>query len=372
MAVAVRIRRPLTRMLHICVSGIALDPQTDQRPYQGLRGVPPMPLPLDSGETGGTDPAPSAGPCTSAHGERPWEHIAAVVSPVAESLALTMKACAAKASRDGVPGRDGSQGQAPTHRAHDTGQLLEPALRAQLEVASMVLHACTEAACHLRQLVGGANPEEGFDAGASPIAALASLVGAGCALLAGAGPLLTWQAEQAPSLLLRRCKSAAGALLHFRAARDALYRLLPAAGTLEDSSSLMASVQAALHEALSNAQKAIPDIPLPPSLCRSAAEAASPSGLATTAGTTPLVNLECSTSRSQNKGKRQKSRNPYILAVLEEMRRGRPAPCKGFDDGEADDYSDLDDFIVCKPGRNYSHLIASEFRYTAGGPRSSG
>jgi hypothetical protein len=34
-------------------------------------------------------------------------------------------------------------------------------------------------------------------------------------------------------------------------------------------------------------------------------------------------------------------------------------------DDDADDLSDLEDFIVCKPGRDYSRLIASEFRYTA-------
>lgn len=62
-------------------------------------------------------------------------------------------------------------------------------------------------------------------------AALAGLVAGGCALVAAARPLLTWQAERAPSLLLRRFKSGAAALHCFRAARDALLNHVADSGT---------------------------------------------------------------------------------------------------------------------------------------------
>ena len=32
---------------------------------------------------------------------------------------------------------------------------------------------------------------------------------------------------------------------------------------------------------------------------------------------------------------------------------------------EEDGFSDLDDFIECKPGRDYARLFSAEFRYTA-------
>ena len=38
----------------------------------------------------------------------------------------------------------------------------------------------------------------------------------------------------------------------------------------------------------------------------------------------------------------------------------------GLGSDEEGDYSDLEDFIVCKEGRNYSQLISREFRYSGG------
>lgn len=42
------------------------------------------------------------------------------------------------------------------------------------------------------------------------------------------------------------------------------------------------------------------------------------------------------------------------------------------DDASSDDDSgdDLDDFIVCKPGRNYQSLFARQFKYSCAEPKS--
>lgn len=37
----------------------------------------------------------------------------------------------------------------------------------------------------------------------------------------------------------------------------------------------------------------------------------------------------------------------------------------GVESDEESGYSDLDDFIVCKEGRNYQQLIQNEFKYAA-------
>lgn len=69
--------------------------------------------------------------------------------------------------------------------------------------------------------------------------------------------------------------------------------------------------------------------------------------------------------------RRQRSKNPYIRAVLDEMRRVPKLGSSHASDGETDNFSDLEDFIVCKRGRNYSRLISDEFRYTAHVPREA-
>lgn len=53
--------------------------------------------------------------------------------------------------------------------------------------------------------------------------------------------------------------------------------------------------------------------------------------------------------------------NSYLKAALAEER------CREVTDSEADDdgYSDLEDFIVCKPDRDYKSFIAREFKYSA-------
>lgn len=67
-------------------------------------------------------------------------------------------------------------------------------------------------------------------------------------------------------------------------------------------------------------------------------------------------------SAARVKRRRQSSRNPFIDAAMKE-----DAAHKG---GELDDsdYSDLEDFIVCKPGReaeDYRALIDEHFKYNA-------
>ena len=51
--------------------------------------------------------------------------------------------------------------------------------------------------------------------------------------------------------------------------------------------------------------------------------------------------------------------NAYVRAALAEARhRGT------LDSDDESGYSDLEDFIVCKPGRDYQNLIAKEFKYS--------
>ena len=54
--------------------------------------------------------------------------------------------------------------------------------------------------------------------------------------------------------------------------------------------------------------------------------------------------------------------NAYLKAVLAEDQYREGADSEAQDD---DGYSDLEDFIVCKPERDYNSLLAKEFRYCA-------
>ncbi len=92
------------------------------------------------------------------------------------------------------------------------------------------------------------------------------------------------------------------------------------------------------------------------------------------------------------KGRKEtRSSNPYVLAAMAELashgggsslkREGLPrdgqgtiadVSNEGADDLSSDDDSgdDLDDFIVCKPGRNYQTLFAQQFKYSCTEPKS--
>lgn len=68
--------------------------------------------------------------------------------------------------------------------------------------------------------------------------------------------------------------------------------------------------------------------------------------------------------------KKHRSSNPFVQACLAEMggciQRRQPADITDDDDdggASSDDLSDLDDFIVCKPGRDYRALFAQQFKY---------
>ena len=90
--------------------------------------------------------------------------------------------------------------------------------------------------------------------------------------------------------------------------------------------------------------------------------------------------------------KATRSSNPYVLAAMAELashgggsikRESLPRDGQGTaagvgDEGAADLSSDddeesgndLDDFIVCKPGRNYQSLFAQQFKYSCTEPKS--
>ena len=75
--------------------------------------------------------------------------------------------------------------------------------------------------------------------------------------------------------------------------------------------------------------------------------------------------LALENARKRRRGRRS-SANPFIDAVmLEDLAHGGT---HDEDDCGSDDYSDLEDFIVCKPGRrtcDYVALIDEHFRYSA-------
>lgn len=58
-----------------------------------------------------------------------------------------------------------------------------------------------------------------------------------------------------------------------------------------------------------------------------------------------------------------KPQNAYLRAAFAEGK------LFGMETDDESGYSDLEDFIVCKPGRDYSNLIKDEFKYT---PASKG
>ena len=86
--------------------------------------------------------------------------------------------------------------------------------------------------------------------------------------------------------------------------------------------------------------------------------------------------------------KRVRSSNPFVQAAMAEMpthwgnkpTKKRPEADTVSDDVSGDDVSadedddsgnDLDDFVVCKPGRDYRALFAQQFKYScAEMPRS--
>lgn len=61
-----------------------------------------------------------------------------------------------------------------------------------------------------------------------------------------------------------------------------------------------------------------------------------------------------------NADKRGQYANPFIQAAMAESRSAVAAP-----DSSCGDYPDLEDFIVCKPDRDYLNLFAKHYRYSS-------
>ena len=63
--------------------------------------------------------------------------------------------------------------------------------------------------------------------------------------------------------------------------------------------------------------------------------------------------------------RKRQQRNPFVAAALSEMARHHRGGRAGRQTvGEEDSYSDLEDFIVCMPGRDYDALLRDNFAYT--------
>lgn len=63
-------------------------------------------------------------------------------------------------------------------------------------------------------------------------------------------------------------------------------------------------------------------------------------------------------------GNNMSSTNPYIQAAMAEA-RCLCTDLSGNPDGDEGSYSDLEDFIVCKPERSYKSLFAQHYKYSA-------
>ena len=100
---------------------------------------------------------------------------------------------------------------------------------------------------------------------------------------------------------------------------------------------------------------------------------------------------ELHSMQAKKSRKETRSSNPYVLAAMAELAShgggsslkreslprdgqgtGAGVSYEGADDLSSDDDSgnDLDDFIVCKPGRNYQALFAQQFKYSCTEPKS--
>ena len=98
--------------------------------------------------------------------------------------------------------------------------------------------------------------------------------------------------------------------------------------------------------------------------------------------------MRVSAAQAPKQRKRSRSSNPFVQAAMAEMamhwgnrfskRRaggtGDGGDVSGDDisgDSDDDNGDDLDDFVVCKPGRDYRTLFAQQFKYScAEMPRS--
>ncbi|KAL0040433.1 hypothetical protein WJX77_006887 [Trebouxia sp. C0004] len=59
----------------------------------------------------------------------------------------------------------------------------------------------------------------------------------------------------------------------------------------------------------------------------------------------------------------KKSANPFIQAAMAEARQSGTNSCQDLE-GDGGSYSDLEDFIVCKPDRNYTSLFSKHYKYS--------
>ncbi len=60
----------------------------------------------------------------------------------------------------------------------------------------------------------------------------------------------------------------------------------------------------------------------------------------------------------------KKSANPFIQAAMAEARQSCANSCQDLE-GDGGSYSDLEDFIVCKPDRSYTSLFSKHYKYSA-------
>ncbi|KAL0044984.1 hypothetical protein WJX82_004172 [Trebouxia sp. C0006] len=60
----------------------------------------------------------------------------------------------------------------------------------------------------------------------------------------------------------------------------------------------------------------------------------------------------------------KKSANPFIQAAMAEARQSCTNSCQDLE-GDCGSYSDLEDFIVCKPDRSYMSLFSKHYKYSA-------
>ncbi|KAK9830136.1 hypothetical protein WJX72_009947 [[Myrmecia] bisecta] len=226
----------------------------------------------------------------------------------------------------------------PQDRVLFSGELIARVL----PIATQLQRACTAAVAGLVQLLSMDVPTQWEN---DVLEGCCLLCAVGMDIVAMLMRFLQWQATERPSHWGSRVKALASQVAVFQSSNRAFLKLLSGPPRSSKQEQLQVHLQDLLGQAMQHSSNALS---VPPSLTRleGDSEDEESGGL--------------DAPKKRKAGKRRAVHNPYIKAAMaEETAQGAP----GSD--EDSDYSDLDDFIVCKPGRDYSTLLSERFQYSA-------
>ncbi|DBA84407.1 TPA: hypothetical protein ACH3X1_006045 [Trebouxia sp. C0004] len=276
------------------------------------------------------------------------------------------------------------QNSAPPLKAADTGQAVEAAELAAANCTAGQPPEVAEAGTSSR-LLAAANctagqPPEVAEAGTSSrlpdqgaMAELCMLDAYGMDLVAATSCMLQ-HFEDWPDSNIANVQDLRGATTSFKEQNATLLaQLMP-----QDDMSGMPTQQAALHDALGSA--------IQQHCCIVGQDVSDRQDSASEAGSDACTDDSWSESESEIPGTvdsvkasgceltrkaaglarqkvAKKSANPFIQAAMAEARQSGTNSCQDLE-GDGGSYSDLEDFIVCKPDRNYTSLFSKHYKYS--------